>query len=467
MSAVMVLAALSWPGTVSAQQEIGNDSFDSMQQGRIASATIIEGEMYAVSFAIPPNLLPAEMLGVRVVMVDGPTAGANYCGRFTIEVWEDDLSAPVVPSSCNVSSILTLNTRDVVPDIDTPIYSMSAQFASNDVGFELRADPNNYQDLLFSSINNNPQLMATIPPVILTKPEIRVGLKALDRQCGAASGDEFPLMLTDLDGERHPGRNFLYGYLAALCPPNFEFLLWSDMAQFFSKPPGDFVMRLLLRTQGGMDMDMGMMMPDMNMEEDMFVVVDMMPDGSMVDMQMFEDMQQAQDMMNQPPQDMSAPPVDQNPAMAELSVTSISPSSVKQGTGGSVILLGEGFEQGAEVRLNAQQLGVLNTRSGQIEAALPSDLDVGVYDVIVSNPDGDSALLSMGFEVTEDAMEQPAQDMSVAAMDMEMNTIPEGGEGVPDEGCGCQSASQPAQRHGSLALLALGLIGIVWRRKRS
>lgn len=455
-----------------AQTEIANDGFDTNQQGTIATAALIPNEMYAASFTIPANFLPAELLGVRVVMIDGDNPQQNYCGRFTLEVWNDDLStAPTLSPNCPILS------QRPLPVPTTSVYSMSTQF-SDSIGFQIRGDRNNYQDLLFSSINNNPQLMVTIPPIILTQPEVRVGLKALDLQCGAMSADAFPLMLTDLDGEAIAGTNYLYGYFDGVCPAVYEFLLWRDMAQFLSSQPGDFVMRLLLRAQGGVDTDMGnmmmdmmmdMMMPDMPldmMEEDMFVVVDMTPDGAMIDMHMFEDMAAAQDMM-QVGQDMEAS-TDQG-ALVTLALTNISPSSVKQGTGGDVVLLGSGFEVGAEVRLNARQIGVLETKSGNILATLPSDLDAGRYDVIVTNPDGGSAILTMGFEVT--GTEIPDMDSMVVDQG---SATPDAGSGMsadvesPDgDGCGCQSTGVPAQRHGSMLLLLGGAVLLGWRRRRA
>lgn len=70
---VMCCAACSFvlPTVAMAQSEFSNDSFDTLQQGTIASAQLITSEMYAATFTIPTNFLPAELLGVRVVMIDG------------------------------------------------------------------------------------------------------------------------------------------------------------------------------------------------------------------------------------------------------------------------------------------------------------------------------------------------------------------------------------------------------------
>ena len=85
VSASMLLAT----SAVAQQEEIiNNDSFDNSQMQRIATAQLVEGEMYAATFDIPQSWLPIEMLGVRVLMVPGMNGG-SYCGRFTIEVWEE------------------------------------------------------------------------------------------------------------------------------------------------------------------------------------------------------------------------------------------------------------------------------------------------------------------------------------------------------------------------------------------
>ena len=460
-----------------AQVEIENDSFDSMQQGRIATAELVEGEMYAATFTIPQHLLPAEMLGVRVVMIENNMSpGRNYCGRFTVEVWEDDLSSPAeVSPHCNGFSLYIREPGNL-------IYSMETQFQNNPLGFEVHADSNNYQDLLFSSINNNPQLMATIPPVTLNTPNIRVGLKALDLQCGAAQGDAFPLMLTDQDGEQTSGTNYLYGYLDFICSMDKEFYLWRDMAQFLGSTPGDFVMRLLLRAPGTpVDMDMGDTASDMGATEDMFVVVDMLPDGTMVDMQMFEDMTMAEDMfgsddMASGSEDMSsATPTDMGASGGEDQgqgggdapvITSVSPSSMTTGQSGDLLVIGEGFETGAEVNLNARKIGVIETRSGRITASVPADLEIGDYDVIVTNPDGSSGFLSMGFSIKDSNPEQNQEDMGTSSdLGVQTSSGPNNANGGQEAGCACHTTSDAGPQGGATLLLLLG--GLMGLRRRT
>lgn len=457
LSSVFIAALL--PSTAAlAQQEIANDSFDSMQQGRVATAELITGEMYAATFQIPPSLLPAEMLGVRVVMVSDPSQpGRNDCGRFTVEVWEDDLSVPARTSPhCNGVPI------DTRPPSGQVIYSMETQFQADPIGFQVQADPNNYQDLLFSSVNNNPQLMATIPPVMLTTTQVRVGLKALDLQCGAASADAYPLMLADQDGEQTAGSNYLYGYLQFVCDPINDFYLWEDMAQFLGSTPGDFVMRLLIRTQGGMvELDMGAPVADMDPVVDMTDPLDMTPDAMMQDMAVSdqgstsaEEMGQTPDMATSGGEEMGSLTPDQGePTGDVLEVSSISPSRVTKGEALEVAILGKGFEAGLEVSLNARKIGVVETKRERVLASIPADLEVGFYDVIVTNPGGESALKAMGLEVVAVAA---GEGMGGGAL---------AGEGSPDDGCGCQSSSTPAGRHGAL-LLVCGLLALSRLRRR-
>lgn len=466
-TACVLLTLLLSPQSLRAQQLVVNDSFDVSQQGRIASAELIEGEMYAASFTIPAALLPAELLGVRVVMVKGDSPNSFYCGRFAIEVWEESMTPPSVPAQC-----FLINQKPP----GNVIYSMSTQFANNPIGFEVQGDSSNFQDLLFSTINSNPSLMVTIPPVILNTSSVRVGLKAIDRQCGFQMGAAFPLMLTDLDGERVYGTNFLYGYPKGICSPPNQFYLWADMGQFLTTTtPGDFVMRLLLRQPGmsGGGDDMGMMSMDMSASDmgsgsDMFVVMDMAPDGTMLDMQVVSDMAQAEDMMQggmvdqgNSPQDMDNSNSNASPG---LSISSISPSSKSFGVGGDVVIVGTGFETGAEVSLDARKIGVIETRAQRITATIPADLAIGSYDVIVSNPSGATAVMTMGFTVSDPAM---MQDMGVATDMASGNGGNDGGSvSSPEAGCGCEASRSGAPAPGTLGAVWLFLAGVVGSRRR-
>ncbi len=228
-----------------------NDSMGENFTGKIASAEVVANEMYTATFTLPASWqLPVELKGVRVLMVDGQDASKTYCGRFTIEVWEESNAAMSGPDSC--PPLVHYKPPGSV------IYSMSTQFQSNSIGFEVKGNSSNWQDLKFSQINNNPQLNVTINPVMLNTRKVRVGIKAIDNQCFSVSNaNAFPVMVTDNDGAS--ADNFLYGKadlcgaLGTIPPPHFYY--WSDFSQYFSQPPGDFVMRLIFDrpAQGGAD----------------------------------------------------------------------------------------------------------------------------------------------------------------------------------------------------------------------
>ena len=453
--ALVILGVMSLHSSAaSAQTEVRNDSFDQNQAQRIGTAQLIEGEMYAADFVLPASVqLPVELLGVRVVMVADPSRGAqNACGRFHVEVWEDTQPASPPPNDCPLFSH---------EEPGAVIYSMNTQFgaAQRDIAFELRGDPNNYQDLLFSSITNNPQLMATIPPVMLTRREVRVGLRTVDLACGARQGDYFPLMLTDTNGEQ--GTNYLYGYLKDVCPPSSaRFYYWRSFAPLFQVQPGDFVMRLLLRAPSMGSPDLGE--PDM-------MVVDLGPDGSM-DMTPV-DMASAQDMMAadmRPPRDMASPGEDMarpQPDMRQpqpsspLQIKSVSPSSASADASTELVIVGEGFVAGMEISLDARKIGVVEVRSGRALATVPSGLPVKAYDVIVTNPSGQTAVAPAAFTITPGSanplMPSPAQGRATGA----------------EEGCACAqpSGARPGARGAwAMALLVLGAAaGRPRRRNRS
>lgn len=458
----IVAAMLCWGSTAFAQSEISNDTFDQSQMGRIGSAQLKAGEMYEARFTIPQNLLPIQMVGVRVVMVAGEQPNFNYCGRWHVEVWEDSTNPAGMAQGC-----FGLNAKDP----GTEIYSMSRQFGNNGIAFQLSANPMNYQDLLFSTLNN-PQNMITVLPVILTTPEVRVGLKAVDLQCGAGSGDDFPVMLTDADGFT-PDRNYLYGTNSILCPQgNFNHFTWDSLAPLFQTTmPGDFVMRLLLKAPVNPIPDMGMDMMMEDMQNDM-IVIDMRPDGSM-DMTRV-DMNTAMDMMNSdmPIKDMAQPDMnmqqdmsvadmtqqdmkteeDMPPTTATLAITSVSPNMGSADNATDIAILGDGFAVGAEVTLNAKKIGVVEVKPQRILATVPPGMTPGAYDVIVTNADGKSVILSGGFTVTDGSMGPDTNN---------------GNSNGAEEGCGCRQVHTPSTplRPLVLSLLALGFVG--WRRRRS
>lgn len=85
----------------------------------------------------------------------------------------------------------------------------------------------------------------------------------------------------------------------------------------------------------------------------------------------------------------------------ELSLTSLSPSSVEPGTPEDAVLYGAGFEDGASVTLNGIPVSPASVRSGNvIDLTLPG-LDLGSYDLEVTNPDGTSATLRSALSVAQ------------------------------------------------------------------
>lgn len=482
VSASMLLAT----SAVAQEDFINNDSFDNQQMGT-ASAEIIQGEMYEVVFDIPQSWLPIEMLGVRVLMVPGMNGG-SYCGRFTIEVWEEPNTPTVTDNTC-----LVINNAVRHREPGMKIYSMSDQFMNDPLGFVVNGDPNNFQDLRFSTINNDPSLMVTINPVMLNTERVRVGLLALDNNC-ATQGSHFPVMLSDNDGIT-PERNYLYGSNPFCNSPNYQHYLWEDLEQyFFQQNPGDFVMRLILKRNVTNPMpDMGMGMPDMGMDMpgemgggDM-VVVDIGPDGSMnvVDM-MEEDLGGEPDSGGEPDlgepdsggeidlggngmnedmatagnNDANNTPNNNTPA-GMLEVTSVSPSSVSEGESVEIAILGKDFEPGLEVTLNARKIGVVETKPQRILATAPGDLDAGSYDVIVTNPNGDSAILSGGFTVTVSTSMNDGQ-----LVDMGDNGQNPGRTDSPEGGCGCRQAHKSPSVPAPLLAMVLGLVGMLGLRRR-
>lgn len=497
--AIIASSMLLATSAVAQQEEIlNNDSFDNSQMQRIATAQLIEGEMYAATFDIPQSWLPVEMLGVRVIMVDGDDPQKDYCGRYTIEVYEESTVSPSTPGSCPIA-----NQKPP----GNVIYSMSQQMANvmNPVAYEVVGDPNNFQDLRFAAVNNNPQSNVTIPQVMLNVPRVRVGVQAYDLQCGIQAGDAFPLILTDVDGESAYARNFLYGYPKDFCSPPSYFYLWGDFSFFFGVNPGDFVLRLILRRNVTNPMpDMGMGMPDMGMDMpgemgggDM-VVVDIGPDGSMnvVDM-MSEDLGGEPDSGGEPDfgepdsggepdlgepdsggevdlggngmgQDMATAgnndannTANNNTPVGMLEVTSVSPSSVSEGESAEIAILGKNFEPGLEVTLNARKIGVVETKPQRILATAPGDLDPGTYDVIITNPNGDSAILSGGFTVTTSTSMSDGQ-----LVDMGDNGQNPGRADSPEGGCGFRQVNKSPSLPAPLLAVVFGLVGFIGLRRR-
>jgi hypothetical protein len=438
---------------------VRNDSMDNSFSGRIATAGLVAGEAYTATFVIPDHLLPAELLGVQVIMVNDSKPGVtNYCGRFSIEVWEESTIQPTQSPTCPSF----VNFRQKEPgDV---IYSMSAQFANDPLGFMLRGDPNNLQELRFSTINSDPSLNVFINPVMLPVRRVRVGIKAIDNFCVPTAGQAYPVIVTD---QTESSDNFLYGYYEGICPaPNYHYL-WRDFQSLFSAPTGDFVMRLILRdpnSGGGGQPDAGMGEPDVGMGE---------PDVGMgePDVGGHDDLDAGNDLddvaVDHDSGDNLEPDVGHSPDVstpdtggeATLAITSISPSSAANTSSTNVVILGRGFAPGAQVLLGADNIGVTETLSERIRATIPEGLNPGVYDVIVTNPGGQSALLSQAFTVTVAGDDQPNDDPT---------PVPPSGDGIDgvEDGCGCRIVAAPTTGPGSILGLLLGLMALVRLSRR-
>lgn len=435
-----------------ADRVIQNDSVGESVNNVTASAEIIAGEMYEAVFNIPRAWLeettgrPLYWVGVRVLMVDGQNSGQNYCGRFSVEIWEEPAGTPQIQQNCTVVNPSTFQTsQGKQKDPGALIFSVedaTMGVPNGPLGFVVEGQPNmgqaNLQDLNFAALNMNQGV--NLNPVKIESDRVRVGIKAMDLTCtGGTQGQAFPVMVSDFDGVAGPGRNFLYGREPTFCP-TFKHYTWEDFGPFFSmSSPGDWIIRLVVSFNENATMDMGMEidMETMDMgSADMQTEVDMSSEPDMT----IEDMAGTQD-MSQQPEDMS------NGGDA-LSIESISPSTAANTSSTDVVILGQGFEPGIEVLLGASPIGVRQALSERIQATIPEGLEPGVYDVIVTNPDGESDSLAMAFTVTDD---------------MNSGSVDSGGV---EEGCGCASSGNLSRDSAFLGGLLVGFMAWSRRRKR-
>jgi MYXO-CTERM domain-containing protein len=466
---------------------VKNDSMGETFQGQIATAEIISDEIYAATFTLPSTWqLPVELQGVRVLMVDGSDSSKTYCGRFTVEVWEESNATAGGQTVCPYA-------REKDPG--AVIYSMSDQFQSNPIGYEVSGDSSNWQDLRFEAVNTNQSLGVTINPVMLNSRTVRVGIKALDNNCSTtANANTFPLMVTDDDGVS--ADNFLYG-TADFCstitgtipPPKFYY--WKDFAQYFQTTPGDFVMRLIFDRpdQGGGDVgvDAGF---DAGKDTGSDASTDSGPDASVdtgsdigqsdigsdaMSVDTGSDAMSVDIGSDAMGVDLGDPPDTtwNDTATQALAITSVSPSTLTNDQSTNIAIVGRGFEAGAQVMLGADAIGVTETRSGLIKATVPEGFATGVYDVIVANPGGDTAVLADGLEVQEPGS-GTADTGSIAdsggsadaGADAQQSSS---GSGAAGEGCGCRTVDGQANTPGHWAwvggLFALLLVGVRRRCK--
>lgn len=414
------VAAVAIPSTAAAETIVANDSVGEMIDGTTASARLIEDEMYEATFEIPSDWLPVEMLGVRVVMVKDPMFACG-CGQFGLEVWEESAAASQT-ASCTIANVSYKDPGRSIftqQDVMTPM--------GDPIGFEIRGDETRgsatLKDLRFSSINQVQGV--TINPVMLTTETVRVGIRAMNLQCAAnqgngcgIQGDHFPVLVSDMDGVAQMETNFVHGVpdLAGvpLCTnvTGPQHYVWEDFAPAFQmSQPGDFVLRLILNRD-----DPNMPDPDMGM--DMGGGADMGTDMSVADTG--SDMSTAD--MGSTETDTGSGGDDtggnnQNNGIGELTIESVTPNEGDNADAVDIVIVGTGFEAGAEVLLDAQALGVKETKSERIRATVDAGFDVGTYDLVVTNPDGETAILVDGYTVTEDGPMDVMGDTKSAGSD--------------------------------------------------
>jgi peptidoglycan-associated lipoprotein len=95
------------------------------------------------------------------------------------------------------------------------------------------------------------------------------------------------------------------------------------------------------------------------------------------------------------------------PEPAPVSVSSVSPSSGKANRITDVVVRGDGFAEGVQVRVGGRDATGVQWESGQSLKATFPDLAPGSYDVAVRNADGGRATLTGGFKVEAPKVEKP------------------------------------------------------------
>jgi len=99
------------------------------------------------------------------------------------------------------------------------------------------------------------------------------------------------------------------------------------------------------------------------------------------------------------PQKKPPPPPPPTPEAQGPVVRAIDPSRVLEGQLADVVIVGDGFEDGATVRIGDHTCtGVEVQNEGRILATAP-DLAMGTYDVEVENPDGGLGVMRRGYHV--------------------------------------------------------------------
>ncbi|MBI2376941.1 MAG: IPT/TIG domain-containing protein [Deltaproteobacteria bacterium] len=92
-------------------------------------------------------------------------------------------------------------------------------------------------------------------------------------------------------------------------------------------------------------------------------------------------------------------------------ISAVSPSKGSTSVPTDLIVTGRGFAAGLALRIGqipATEISLLGSTT--INAVVPAHIAAGVYDVVVINPDGQSAIAKAAFEVLGDGNEAPPED---------------------------------------------------------
>lgn len=123
-------------------------------------------------------------------------------------------------------------------------------------------------------------------------------------------------------------------------------------------------------------------------------------------------------------------------------ITAISPNEGDNATPVDVIVTGTNFVAGLTLKIGTIATdGVMVQGTATINATVPANIAAGAYDVIVTNPDGQSAILPMGYTVTAKGS----------------------GVGSPPEACSCRSSSERGPNPAWLLLFTFVFV----RRRRA
>lgn len=255
----------------------------------------------------------------------------------------------------------------------------------------------------------------------------------------------------DDNGRVGPRRNFIYqlGFPALGQPPEWTWVEdVTDPITMQRGINGDWLIRLDISPNGtlnpdaGVPADGGPVVVDTGVMED--AGVEPPADAGFADATAGEDAAIA----DVGPADVG--PVDAGPSNQDPpTITDITPDQTAEGTAVSVTVVGTGFLEGVELEIGA--IGAeekLLSGSTTLVADVPMGIASGVYDVVVTNPDGQTAILSDGFTVTSTRSPGPG-----------------GGGGLGDASCTCERMSS-ASWSPSL-LLGFGVVLAFRRRRRS